>query len=91
MANAVLATVSRFVRDAAVTEKSAMNAMMENVLPAVPSPTNRQLRSILRSEATILPPRSRRMQIATLAKATGCVHIAVVPIIVKTITVLSGG
>jgi hypothetical protein len=31
------------------------------------------------------------MQIATLAKATGCVHIAVVPIIVKTITVLSGG
>lgn len=30
------------------------------------------------------------MQIATLVKATGCVHIAVVPIFVKTITVFQG-
>ena len=89
MVNVVFAAVILYARPAAATEQSVMTART-NVLPAVPSPNNRQVRTSLRPEATILPPRSRRMQIATLVKATGCVHIAVVPIFVKTITVFQG-
>lgn len=85
--NAVYATVSRFVRPAAVPEKSAMNAMMANVLPAVLSPDNRQVRKKTQPEITILSLRSSRIRIATPVTAAGSVRTAVAMICAKTVIV----
>ena len=91
MANAALVTASRFVRPAAATERSVMIART-NVLPAVPRVNNRQVRTSLRPETTVInlrpettviPLRSSLMQIAIHATAEDCVHTAMASLYAK--------
>lgn len=91
LANAVFAVVSRFVRHAAVTEKSVMNVITENVLPAVLNRDNRQALEMIPVEAAMLPLLRSRMQTATLVTAAGGVPTAVATTFVITITVIQGG
>lgn len=76
MANAVFVMVSRFVRHAAVMEKSVMNAMMERVLPAALSPDNRQVRTIIQMETMVKPHKRPRAMIPGFLRAIPAVRLA---------------